>query len=122
MSHKQAKRRRRKKMVVNFAVEFVTLDGKPVMDESKPDEKKPFTLQTVAENVLQLSFADEQNLPGTEKQKRWALAVKIHAATEPLALQAEDIVLLKLLIGKWGGPMIVGQAYEMLEGNSTQLP
>ena len=53
-------------------------------------------------------------MSGDEKVKRWALAQKIYGGNTEV--QAEDVALLKKLIGKAYGVAIVGPAYEMLEG------
>jgi hypothetical protein len=50
---------------------------------------------------------------------RGALAAKIHNATAPLALKAEDTALLKKLIGKAYSPLIVFRAWPLLDAAET---
>lgn len=64
--------------------------------------------------ALQAQLPDEQNLSGAEKVKRFKLAVAI-ANGGVQDLKAEDISLLKTMIGKCYGTAIVGRAYELLD-------
>lgn len=90
---------------------LVDLDGKEI-----PSESGPATLCGVAVNALLAVFQDEQNLTGEEKLKRWELAVKVKNLPDPAELSADEVVLIKKLIGKAYAPIIVGQAWQMLEG------
>jgi len=47
------------------------------------------------------------------------LATRIYANPEELDLTIEEIAKIKQLIGKGYGPLIVGQAWDMLEGNKA---
>ena len=99
-------------MNVNFLVDMVDLDGRPI-DEA---EGKPATLGFVCLDALMRSYNDEPNLTGVEKVRRYDLALRIKRGGGQLDLPAEEITLLKLLIGKAYAPLIVGQAWAMLEG------
>jgi len=65
--------------------------------------------------ALLASYEDEKSLSGEEKASRYTLALAIHASVEPLDLKAEDVVLIKKLVAKGYGPLIVGQAWMLLE-------
>ncbi len=80
---------------------------------------QPLTLSKVAVNALVGSYQDEQGISGDEKVKRWQLAMKIRGQEE-IDLAAEDIALIKKLIGKAYGPVIVGQAFLLLEAKTIQ--
>lgn len=89
---------------------LLDLDGKPIVERDVP-----VTLMTVALSALMAQFEDERALTGKEKADRYQLAMKINKRPGEVDLTAEQVSLLKLLIGKAYGPLVVGQAYEMLE-------
>ena len=100
-------------MKINFDQELKTLDDQPIISESKG-----VTLKSAAVNALLAIYPDEQNLSGEEKAKRYVLATRIYANSgDKPDLSLEDIVLIKKLIGKAYGPLIVGQSFQILEGN-----
>ena len=96
-------------MKVNFKGTFKNMEGKELLSEDKPT-----TLKTIAINALMATYTDEQNLSGEDKLKRWKMGQRIANDEEDFSI--EDIALLKKLIGKAYSTIIVGQAYEMLEG------
>jgi len=106
---------------LDFTKRLTNLDGSPVTDtEGKPLAKPP-TLGSICESALLSQFADERDATGKEtieareKYERWKLAAKINAATKDLALTAEELALVKKLVGKAYGPLIVGQVWTMLD-------
>jgi len=103
-------------MKINFSQALKALDGTPI---SRLDGKGEFTLKFVSQEALLLSFQDEQGLGGEEKTRRWVLATMIEANPEKIDLTSEQIALIKKLIGKAYGPLIVGQAWELLEAGVT---
>jgi hypothetical protein len=108
-------------MKIDFAQELKQLDGQILKAVPGPDNKggqEAVTLKTVCTNALMATYEDERNLSGEEKLKRFDLASAIYAATEPLELVSEMVVLIKKLLAKAYGPLIVGQAWKMLEGQT----
>ena len=97
-------------MKVNF--------NQPIKNIQK-EEIKDLTLKSVSVEALLATFSDEQSLSGEEKAKRYLLATRIYANSEELDLTVEEIAKIKQLIGKGYGPLIVGQAWDMLEGNKA---
>jgi len=99
-------------MKVNFNRSIKDLAG-----EDLTENKVLVTLKVVATNALMATFEDEKGLSGAEKLTRYVLGQKIHAAgaDEEVEVTAEEVTLLKLLIGKAFGPLIVGSAYQLLE-------
>lgn len=85
-----------------------------VIKNIKGEEIKDLTLKSVSVEALLATFADEQSLSGEEKAKRYLLATRIYANDE-LDLPVEEVAKVKQLIGKGYGPLIVGQAWDMLE-------
>jgi len=101
-------------MKINPLIEIEDMDGQPMPDSVGKDAKN-FTLAKCCVNALYAQFEDEKNLSGEEKIKRYNLAEKIYAAKDKIDVTAENIALLKKLIGKAYGALIVGRAYELLD-------
>ena len=99
-------------MYVNIDQSFKNVDGTNLVDV---DTKEVVKLKPVIVNALLGMFKDEEQLSGGEKLERWQLAIKINNADGDIELSAEEISLIKLLIGKMFTTIIVGQAFEMLE-------
>lgn len=122
-------------MKIDFNKKFTELDG-TIIPESPPTmekndngemvEKKypPFTLRKACTNVLVMRQADERGrekqLTGKEKVERYELAKKIHNSTGLVDLEAEEIALLKKLIGEIYPPITVGQSFEILDPHSEK--
>lgn len=101
-------------LAIDFKAEMTDIAGKPIpADIGKPE---PLTLQRVCEDALVASYPDEQTLSPGEKNLRFWLAVKIHNGEQNLS--ADEITLLKKVVGKAYGPLVVGRAYGMLDPNS----
>jgi hypothetical protein len=106
----------------DFSANILDLNGQPFADDFKcPADatgKRPCqdyaTLGVIATRALLATLPDEQNLSGEEKFKRFALAMKIKDGGN-VALNAEDIALLKKLVGKVYSPLIVGRAFPLLD-------
>lgn len=96
-------------MTVDFSPMIKTLTGEVVRTETDA----PLTLRLVAVNALLTERRDEQ-VSAEDKVQRWKLACAIHGAAT-LPLPVEDIALIKRLIGVCYGPLVVGQAFELLE-------
>ena len=76
-------------------------------------EGAQLTLGSVAINALLGTYADEQ-ISGEEKFKRYQFAERISSAGGQ-EVSAEEVALLKRLIGKGYPPIIVGPAFLALE-------
>ena len=96
-------------MKIDFSTRLKNFDG-----TDAEEDKKPLVLASVCVNSLLGVYSDEQQLPGTEKAKRYELALKIKDGGT-IDLPVEDIAKLKELVGKAYAPIVVGQAYKMLE-------
>lgn len=110
---------------VDFSQPILDQEGKATCREVQTRDEKTgkfldcpadqiATLGLYARNALYAQFPDEQNLAGEEKSKRGALAQSLVGVTE-VKLKVEDLALIKKLIGKAYGPLIVFQAWNMLE-------
>ena len=76
----------------------------------------PFTLRDAIKQALLAQFEDERNLTLEEKVKRYDLYQKVKDAVDPADFTSDEIVLIKKVVGKAYGVLIVGQAVKMLEG------
>ena len=99
-------------MKIDFGQELRTINGDPVPEGDA--NSKPATLRFVSVNAL-LNPASEQ-IAGEEKVKRFDLAMQIHKSNGSIELTVENVSLVKKLVGEQYTPLIVGQAWRMLEG------
>lgn len=105
-------------MKVDFSLTLKRMDGEPI-PKSKTD-KAPTILQDVAVEAL-LSFDPQKPCKGKEKMDRWSIATKIYQANgNAVNLESEEIAKIKELVGDIYGPLIVGQAWNMLEGDAVE--
>ena len=98
-------------MKIDFKQTMKTLDGEDLKAE---DKRTVITLQQVAtQALLNMSEKDPDAQNGEQKAKRYELAMKIFNDTEELSI--DEAKLLKDLIGRYFNPIVVGQAWKMLE-------
>lgn len=97
-------------MKIDFSKQLVNLNGDVVKDEATD---KPISLSKVCVEAL-LANDQREVIDGTEKLKRYELAKAIHEGKKD-SLSAEEVVLLKELVGKYYTTMIVGQVIPMLD-------
>ena len=90
---------------------------KTLNDEVIKDEKdKPLTFAKIFINALMGGYEDEKNLNGNDKFIRYQLAQKINRQKDKTAeLTLEEARLLKEVVGKGYGALIVGQVFEVLK-------
>jgi hypothetical protein len=97
-------------MKVDFNRGLIDLEGEVI----KNAKGESATLKGVTIDALLVAYQDEQNLSGEDKVKRFALASKINKGTDEVTV--EEISLIKKLIGKAYSALVVGQAWDILEG------
>lgn len=95
-------------MKVNFIVPILDIEGKEI---KKEDGRTAFALKDACVGAL---MANDEKLDGSEKMKRFLMATKIQAAKE-LELKIEEVVLLKEVVGKNYGTLVVGRVFEILD-------
>ena len=76
-------------------------------------EGRPFTLRLACTTALIAQFRGD-DIPEGEHAKRYHLALEIYAE-DIVDLKSNDIVLIKKLVAKQRGSLIVGQVCELLE-------
>ncbi len=98
-------------MKIDFSAVLTDLDDKPLR-ESADDEA--LTLGAAAVRALMNIYPGEENLSGTKKADRFVLASKIHKQTV-VEIRSDEAALIKELIGKAYGPVVVGRAFPLLD-------
>jgi len=106
-------------------------DGKPVQDCDQapappappaPPNCVPLTLGRAASHALLFGrYPGEEGLSGDVKWARGTLAERIRTDGKA-TLTAEEIGVVKRLIGKYYSPVIIAQAYPMLDPNAKPGP
>lgn len=99
-------------MKIDFNVVLKNFDG----EEIKNPKGESATLKSVAIEALLAVFQDEQSLSGEEKVKRWNLALKLYNNVDDISV--DEIVLIKSLVGKAYGALVVGQVWQLLENKN----
>jgi hypothetical protein len=92
--------------------------GQITPEDPRCDKCRPLTLGIAAANALFSGSASERNLAGDQKFARYLLAERIKNAKEA-TLTAEEITAIKRLVGEIYSPVVVGQAYPLLDPNAT---
>lgn len=89
----------------------VNKDGQPIYKMSKV-----LTLRGACTAALTAVFDDDRTLDPKLKAERGWLAMKIHKHGDPaIDLSAEDVTMLKALIGKRYGSLVVYQTWDILD-------
>jgi len=102
-------------MIINFNQPINQFENdKPLL---KPNSSELFFLKDAAIEAL---LALEENQSGEEKAKRYLMATRIYANPDGPDFTLEELATIKKVIGRGYGPLIVGQAWEMLEGKKEK--
>ena len=109
-------------MKIDVTQQLTELDGTPMVTGKQicqvcghvVSEPEPMTVRLAAARALAAMLPDERSLPGDEKVARFHLALRITDEDEP-DLKAEDVVLIKELVGKVYGSIIVGRVWDILD-------
>ena len=99
-------------MKINFDTVLLGLDGEPIKSPKPDGGLESATLCAVARNALLARYQDEQNLSGQEQYHRYELAKNAKGETEWVS---DDVTLLKRLIAKLYGPLVIGPAFDLIE-------
>jgi len=90
-----------------------TFDGAPIKDMDEEGNSKELTLQRVLVNAV---AKPEPNLSGEEATKRFDLSMRIHKSEGTVSVSLEELGLIKKLIPKaYNAPLIIGQAYHLID-------
>lgn len=97
-------------MKVNFGATMKDMDGSDVIENGKP-----VTLAAIGVVSLLANF-DKENPAVEEKLARYRIAHKIKDGGI-VDLTVEELSVVKAMVGKVYGTMIVGQAFQLLENS-----
>ena len=103
-------------MLVNVNQVLKTIEGE-AMKDMVDGQAVDATVKMALINAI-LSPVQKEN--GVDKVKKYELAKKIHNSTGLVDLSAEEIALLKKLIGEIYPPITVGQSYGILDPHSEK--
>lgn len=105
-------------MKVNFEHVFTDHHGKEVKMQR---DGAPATMKDIAvDGLMYPSDTEMGKMNGQQKVKRHDLAVKIMNFGNQAEIIAEDVVMLKEIIGARYIPAVVAQAFALLDG--SELP
>lgn len=98
-------------MKLDMTEELIGLDKATIPVSA--ENKTPLTLRLVAISALQANF-DHEQVGGDEKLKRFNLAQKCYE-NDTVDLPANEIMLIRQLVGLAYSPAVVGPAYKILD-------
>jgi len=101
-------------MKLDVTQALCNFDGEPLRNETADGE--PITLKQICINSLMANLDSDANMTGEEKMRAYSLGQRLHDGTV-VDLVPEDLALLKERVGKCYGPVIVGPAFTMLNGD-----
>jgi hypothetical protein len=96
-------------MDVTHAV--LDLEGHPI---TMGDKEEVLTVRSVCVRALTTLLPEDQKLAGDEKFRRGLLAERIHSSDE-IELKAEEIALLKKLIGQLFSAVVILRIWRILD-------
>lgn len=124
-------------MKIDFNQSLSGLDGEPLKDPKKYKlnqfgqlaigedglaivlEYEPVTLSKICCEALMGNKPNEE-ISGDEKLSRYILAMKIRQAKGLCEVTADEIVKIKKLVGEFMKTLVVGAAFELLEGKGKK--
>lgn len=98
-------------MLIDFATKIKNFDGTLILDE----KNQTTSLGTVAITALVTLTKKDESVDAKTKYEWGVLADKIYGGKK-LDLKSNEIVLLKERIGQLFGPLVIRQAWDLLEG------
>lgn len=102
-------------MKIDFSAVLKNLDGSPLLRQSQVADAQPAPMTLAHAACDALILPDQQQQSGDEKAAQFTLAMKIVKGGE-VEITPEDAALIKKRIGAAFGPLVVGRAYELLNG------
>jgi hypothetical protein len=94
-------------MKVKTTETIKTFTGQEVLD----DQGQTVTIKSLLVNAL---LAGDQKDDGMVKVSKYELAKRIYSQ-DNVEVSEKDIVMLKEIVGKMYGPLVIGQVYEALK-------
>jgi len=102
-------------MKYDLSVKIVDIKGQPIKDS-----KIELTVKDICVQSLLANFESEK-IDGVEKYKRFKLSQRLeNNKNKVIGLNVEEVSLIKKLLGMAYTTLIVGQVYDILEGNTKE--
>ena len=98
-------------MKIDLTQPIFDLEGSPI---PKPDGSLPATLGFLAVTALQVQFDDEHKMSAEDKLSRFKIALRLSGQSSA-DLSVEEVAMIKSVIGKAFGIVIVGRAFALLD-------
>jgi hypothetical protein len=95
----------------------IDINLKNFKGEELTEGNNPINLKDVITGAL---LMPEEATDGKEKAARYFMAQRVENSGDNWETTAEEITKVKELVGKFYTPIIVGQAYEILEGEDKK--
>lgn len=92
-------------MQVNFNI--------PVLGFKNEQLKEPDGTPALIKNAVINSLAAEERIDGSEKVRRFTLAMKVSADEQSYLL--EELTLIKDVVGKFMPPLVCGRVFELID-------
>ena len=97
----------------NFDAPLIRIDGTPFVDQ-QGEGAVPMTLKMLAFHAVSMQIRGDENMSIPQKMELYNMVGKT-AKGGVIELEAEDIALLKDRIGKAFPPLVIGEAFRLLE-------
>ena len=101
-------------MKTNLNQEILDAEGKSIVSGPRPQ----LFLRDVCINAV---LTPVQTDKPEDKWKKYEIFKKLQSKSNEIDLPIEDIALIKRCVGLINPPLIMGQAFEMLEGAAASL-
>ena len=96
---------------IDFKTHIKSIDGSDIPISTT--DQSPLTLGKVCEDALIANTLPGDQPNADEKTKRFMLVLKVHANNDPLT--AEEVTMIKKVVGMAYGPLVVGRVAELLD-------
>ena len=102
-------------MKINVTQVLKNINGDDLIEPNEKGEVQPVLLRTVLVNALMIPVEKDT---GVQKVEKYSLAIDIQKNDE-IEITAEQATMLKEVVGKPYGPVIVGPVFNLLDGKSS---
>lgn len=84
-------------------------------DENNRPIRGPISIRDIVSNAVLASYEDEKALAGKKKMERYMLAQKLNGKDSEIELEAEEVAMVKDLVGKGSSPVAVGAVWSLFD-------
>jgi len=84
-------------------------------DENNRPIRGPISIRDIVSNAVLASYEDEKALAGKKKMERYMLAQKLNGKDSEIELEAEEVAMVKDLVGKGSSPVAVSAVWALFD-------